>query len=191
MLKKYHLFILNLHSFKMVLLFILMPLIVLTVEFIAKLVSFFGGFHYTFSMSYIVIGVMVFLYASWLYSIAVYLNKRCFGNAIAVTWFKIALGIFIGYFLIIVIINCISIFSPDLYIPESVFGPILTLYTLVTFFSYGYLSLFTAKVIKSVELNTVVSMSSSLEIAPLIWVFPIGIPVLQSKIKRLVKSIKL
>jgi hypothetical protein len=180
--------VLNAKPVNIGLLLLLMPFITGIVNAILALILLFMGYEFIIHPFSIAIAIDVIVYFLWIWGIAVKKNNEQLPELqIETRWFKVCFWVFFSYCLLsfVLAINLESI-PKGFYLDNDIISALETIsgfYGLAVFVSYGYLALFTAKVIRTMERKHEATMADSFPYAFMVWVFPIGIPLLQAKLK--------
>jgi hypothetical protein len=164
------------------LLMLLMPFLTAITCFIIQL---FTGYD-LFVILGVAITIMVCVQLLWLWGICVQ-NRLKVPFETNTFWFRIAFWVYFSYCIFGFIVNINGGRLNEVrYVDDDIIGFLNTLaaiYGLAVLVSFGYISIFTAKILASSIDGVALTSSNYFQYAPMIWVFPIGIPLLQSKIQ--------
>ncbi len=127
------------------------------------------------------------VYLIWSKNVAVFFNQKLVKpSPISVTWYMRSYWYLVIY-LFLEIITKIPLVNTDFLVSETMYllmffgAAFIRFLALVAFIHTNF---FTAQVVMSIEKGKRVTMSDSLLYAMYMWVFPIGIPMLQHKLKN-------
>ncbi len=127
------------------------------------------------------------IYLIWSRNVAVFFNQKLVKpSPIPITWYMRSYW----YLIIYVFLETITktpLGDTDLKVSETTYLVLLLVAMFIRFLAliaFIYTNLFTAQVVMSIEKGKRVAMSDSLLYAGYMWAFPIGIPMLQHKLKK-------
>ena len=141
------------------------------------------------------IGVLIVMvvYLVWSKNVSVFFNQKMVKpSPISTEWYMRSYWYFSIYLFLETItktpLGYIEVeITPTLYILSYA---VVTIIRLFAFLAFIHINLFTAQVVWSIEKGKRVTMGESLLYAMYMWVFPIGIPLLQHKLKKKPKVIR-
>lgn len=136
--------------------------------------------------------IVIVIYLIWSKNVAVFFNQKLMKpSPIPVKLYMVSYWYLIVY-LFLETITKLPFIDTNFKVNETVYLLLLLAVTFIRFLglvSYMYTCLFTAKIVMSIEKGKEVSIIDSAAYAICMWVFPIGIPILQYKLKKNPKKI--
>ncbi|MEO8534455.1 MAG: hypothetical protein ABI441_11915 [Flavobacterium sp.] len=172
--------VLKLKPGTLAIIFLLLPFVTYMVTGIITIISLFANFEFIFPLILIGISTGVVLFFIWVWGVIYYIDKK---DNPATLYFKISYWILFSYFIIMFTINLDMDFThKQILLENSTWVAIdiaSSLYHLIVFISYIYLCYFAGKKISLIQKSN--SDFEFFYIAA-IWCFPIGIPLLQTKL---------
>lgn len=135
------------------------------------------------------IGILIVMaiYLVWSKNVSVFFNEKMVKpSPISTEWYMRSYWYLIAYLFLETITKTPlgyleTEITPALYVLIYI---IVTISRLLAFLAFIHTNLFTAQVVWSIEKGKRVTMGESLSYATYMWVFPIGIPLLQHKLKK-------
>ncbi|CAM1363256.1 membrane hypothetical protein [Tenacibaculum litoreum] len=183
--------IFKLSSIQIGLLLFFMPFFVGILEGLISLISFFLNFDFNFPLFESALLIMHFLFLMWIWCIAVTINEKKI--KIKNTLFKVCFLFYSTHRLLDFLLNLnLDIFKEGWFLDNKtiiLIELLVLLYGVLVFASYIYIAVFTGKIISKIPINN--SRFKFINDFPnflLILVFPLGIPILHSKIQLFLKE---
>lgn len=174
--------ILSLQPVTFIMLFIILPFVSLIVTGIITFIGFFANFEFIFPLVLISVTVVGIVYFIWVWGIIYHIEEKEVSDKM---YFKISFWILFSYGLIRFILGLEMDITKNPILLENSTWAILealgSLYTLIVFASYIYVSYFVAKKITLLQNDTRIPEFFYFAAA---WCFPIGIPFLQAKLLK-------
>ncbi|SEP02174.1 hypothetical protein SAMN05444671_4617 [Flavobacterium sp. CF108] len=174
--------ILSLQPVTFIMLFIILPFVSLIVTGIITFIGFFANFEFIFPLVLISVTIVGIVYFIWVWGIVYHINEKEVSDK---RYFKISFWILFSYGLIRFILGLEMDITKNPILLENSTWAILealgSLYTLIVFASYIYVSYFVAKKITLLQNDTRIPEFFYFAAA---WCFPIGIPFLQAKLLK-------
>lgn len=174
--------ILSLQPVTFIMLFIILPFVSLIVTGIITFIGFFANFEFIFPLVLISVTIVGIVYFIWVWGIIYYVEEKEESNKL---YFKISFWILFSYALIRFILGLEMDITKNPILLENSTWTILealgSLYTLIVFAGYIYVSYFVAKKITLLQNDTRIPEFFYFAAA---WCFPIGIPFLQAKLLK-------
>ncbi|WP_291150105.1 hypothetical protein [Flavobacterium sp. UBA7680] len=163
-------------------LFIILPFVSLIVTGIITFIGFFANFEFIFPLVLISVTIVGIVYFIWVWSIVYHIEEKEVSEK---KYFNISFWILFSYGLIRFILGLEMDITKNPILLENSTWAILealgSLYTLIVFASYIYVSYFVAKKITLLQNDTRIPEFFYFAAA---WCFPIGIPFLQAKLLK-------
>ncbi len=174
--------ILSLQPVTFIMLFIILPFVSLIVTGIITFIGFFANFEFIFPLVLISVTIVGIVYFIWVWSIVYHIEEKEVSEK---KYFNISFWILFSYGLIRFILGLEMDITKNPILLENSTWAILealgSLYTLIVFASYIYVSYFVAKKITLLQNDTRIPEFFYFAAA---WCFPIGIPFLQAKLLK-------
>ncbi|CAC9975394.1 hypothetical protein [Flavobacterium panici] len=174
--------ILSLQPVTFIMLFIILPFVSLIVTGIITFIGFFANFEFIFPLVLISVTIVGIVYFIWVWGIIYYVEEKEESNKL---YFKISFWVLFSYALIRFILGLEMDITKNPILLENSTWAILealgSLYTLIVFAGYIYVSYFVAKKITLLQNDTRIPEFFYFAAA---WCFPIGIPFLQAKLLK-------
>jgi hypothetical protein len=139
--------------------------------------------------SIMALGILIVfaIYLIWSKNVAVFFNQKLVKpSPIPITWYMRSYWYLIVYVFLEVITKT-PLGNTGLKVSETTYLVLLLIAMFIRFLAliaFIYTNLFTGKVVMSIEKGYKVSAIDSLQYTICMWVFPIGIPILQYKLKK-------
>lgn len=174
--------ILSLQPVTFIMLFIILPFVSLIVTGIITFIGFFANFEFIFPLVLISVTIVGIVYFIWVWGVVYHIDEREVSDK---KYFNISLGLLFSYALIRFILGLEMDITKNPILLENSTWAILealgSLYTLIVFAGYIYVSYFVAKKITLLQNDTRIPEFFYFAAA---WCFPIGIPFLQAKLLK-------
>jgi hypothetical protein len=174
--------ILQLKPITLVMTFIIIPLISAIITGLMELIGIFADFEFIFPLILISATIAGIVYLVWVWGIIYHLEEKEESDKL---YFKISYGIFFSYCLIMFVLNLEMDITKNPILLENSTWTILetigSLYMLLVFASYIYVSYFVAKKITLLQNNNRIPEFFYFAAA---WCFPIGVPFLQARLLK-------
>lgn len=174
--------ILSLQPVTFIMLFIILPFVSLIVTGIITFIGSFANFEFIFPLVLISVTIVGIVYFIWVWSIVYHIEEKEVSEK---KYFNISFWILFSYGLIRFILGLEMDITKNPILLENSTWAILealgSLYTLIVFASYIYVSYFVAKKITLLQNDTRIPEFFYFAAA---WCFPIGIPFLQAKLLK-------
>ncbi|KRB59134.1 hypothetical protein [Flavobacterium sp. Root186] len=171
--------ILSLQPVTFILLFIILPFVSAIVTGIITFIGFFANFEFVFPLLLISATIVGIVYFIWVWGVVYHIDEREVSDK---KYFNISFWILFSYGLIRFILGLEMDITKNPILLENSTWAILealgSLYTLIVFASYIYVSYFVGKKITLLQNDTRIPEFFYFAAA---WCFPIGIPFLQAK----------
>jgi hypothetical protein len=171
--------ILSLQPVTFIMLFIILPFVSLIITGIITFIGFFANFEFIFPLVLISVTIVGVVYFIWVWGVVYHIEEKEVSDKM---YFKISYWILFSYGLIRFILGLEMDITKNPILLENSTWDILealgSLYTLIVFASYIYVSYFVAKKITLLQNDTRIPEFFYFAAA---WCFPIGIPFLQAK----------
>lgn len=172
--------ILKLEPVTFVFLFFLVPFISMIITGIMTFIGVFANFEFVFPLFLISLTIVGILYFGWVWGVVYHIEEKDVSNKL---YFKISYGILFSYALILFMLNLeLDITKKPILLDNYIWDIIEIvsgIYSLIVFASYSYVSYFVGKKIQLLQKDN--RISEFLYMAA-VWCFPIGIPLLQTKL---------
>ncbi|KOP39274.1 MULTISPECIES: hypothetical protein [unclassified Flavobacterium] len=174
--------ILSLQPVTFIMLFIILPFVSLIVTGIITFIGFFANFEFIFPLVLISVTIVGIVYFIWVWSIVYHIEEKEVSEK---KYFNISFWVLFSYGLIRFILGLEMDITKNPILLENSTWAILealgSLYTLIVFAGYIYVSYFVAKKITLLQNDTRIPEFFYFAAA---WCFPIGIPFLQAKLLK-------
>lgn len=182
MMKKIITKVLALKPLTLGIILILFPFISLAISAIIILILLFTDYEFVFPLFSISITLAVSIYLIWAWGVVYYVEEKEVSDK---RYFKISYWIFFSYCVIMFLLNLNLDITEKQYLLDNstwaILGMLGSLYTLIVFVCYIYLSYFIAKKLTLLHKND--RIPDFLYFAGA-WCFPVGIPFLQGKLLK-------
>ncbi|QNK77740.1 hypothetical protein [Winogradskyella undariae] len=185
--------LINLSPLQIGLLLILMPFIAGVVNGLIAFISIFLDSEFPIPLFHLSILIIHIIFMLWIWFFSVTINRKML--KINNTLFKICFLILFLYRLLEFMSNLsLDIYKKGWYLDHNIISFIeisMYIYTLLVIVSYIYLTTFTAKIMTKLSIEKVKLFTSEIPHFFSIFIFPIGIPLLQLRVQNYLNKNKL